>query len=92
MFQKLNELASVQSQSKALTSQDKLGEQNFLEDKKNVFEPISKSDEVVSEDVIKTITESSKENNKALAKIKQQAFKKNERERYISILFGVSFI
>ena len=42
-LQNLNELASLQDQVKAVRLQDKLGKQNFHEDMKKVFEPVTKS-------------------------------------------------
>ena len=40
-LENLNELASVQDQVKAVRLQDKLGKQNFHEDMKKVFEPMT---------------------------------------------------
>ena len=62
----LNELVSLQNQVKLIRLQDELGKQNFHEDMKNVFEPVTDTIEKTSENLTKTITESSKENNKAL--------------------------
>ena len=64
-LQNLNELVSLQSQVKAVRLQDKLGKQNFHEDMKKVFGPVTKSLETTSENFTKAITESSKENNLA---------------------------
>ena len=66
---KLEELASLQDQVKVVRLQDKLGKQNFHEDMKKVFEPVTKSLENTSENLAKAITESSKENNLALDNI-----------------------
>ena len=63
---KLEELGSLQDQVKVVRLQDKLGKQNFHEDMKKVFEPVTKSLENTSEKLTKAITESSKENNLAL--------------------------
>ena len=65
-LEKLNDLVSLQNQVKVVKLQDKLGEQNFHEDMKKVFEPVTKSLENTSENLTKVITESSKENNIAL--------------------------
>ena len=65
-LENLEELASLQDQVKSVRLQDKLGKQNFHEDMKKVFEPVTKSLEKSSQDITKTITESSKENNLAL--------------------------
>ena len=62
-LEKLEELVSLQNQVKIVKLQDKLGEQNFHEDMKKVFEPVTKSLENTSENLTKAISESSKENN-----------------------------
>ena len=65
-LEKLNELVSLQDQVKTVRLQDKLGKQNFHEDLKKVFEPVTKSLEKTSQDITKTITESSIKNNQAI--------------------------
>ena len=65
-LEKLEELALLQNQVKVVKLQDKLGEQNFHEDIKKVFEPVTKSLNNTSENITKAITESSKDNNLAL--------------------------
>ena len=65
-LQNLIELVSLQTQVKAGRLQHKLGYQNFHEDKKKVFEPVTKSLENTSENLTKALTASSKENNLAL--------------------------
>ena len=40
-FEDLNELVSLENQVKTVRLQDKLGKQNFHEDMKKVFEPVS---------------------------------------------------
>ena len=65
-LEKLNELVSLENQVKVVRLQNKLGEQNFHEDMKKVFEPVTKSLETASENLAKAITESSKDNNLAL--------------------------
>ena len=68
-LEKLDELASLQNQVKAVRLQDKLGKQNFHEDMKKVFEPVTKSLEKTSQGITKIITESSITNNKAIEKL-----------------------
>ena len=41
-LENLNEIASLHDQVKAVRLQDKLGKQNFHEDMKKVFEPVTK--------------------------------------------------
>ena len=66
---KLEELASLQDQVKVVKVQDKLGKQNFHEDMKKVFEPVTKSLEITSENLTKAITESSIKHNQAIENI-----------------------
>ena len=55
----LNKLLSLQKQVKAVRLQDKLCKQNFHEDFKKVFEPVTNAIENTSEEVTKIITEAS---------------------------------
>ena len=65
-LEKLEDLVSLQNQVKDVRLQDKLGEQNFHEDIKKVFEPVTKSIENTSQDITKSITETSLKNNEAI--------------------------
>ena len=65
-LENLNELVSLQDQVKVVKLQDKLGEQNFHEDMKKVFEPVTKSLENTSENLTKAITENSINNNRII--------------------------
>ena len=65
----LEELISLENQVKVVKLQDKLGEQNFHEDMKKVFEPVTKSLENTSENLTKAIPETSIKNNLAIEKI-----------------------
>ena len=65
-LENLEELVSLQDQVKVVRLQDKLGKQNFREDMKKVFEPITKSLENTSVNLTKAITESSIKNNQAI--------------------------
>ena len=55
-LENLEELVSLESQVKAVRLHDKLGKQDFHEDIKKVFEPVTKSLENTSQDITKTIT------------------------------------
>ena len=68
-LEKLEELVSLQNQVKVDKLQDKLGEQNFHEDMKKVFEPVTESLENTSENLTKAITETSIKNNLAIENI-----------------------
>ena len=68
----LNELVTSQDQVKVVRLQDKLGEQNFHEDMKKVFEPVTKSLKNTSENVTKTLIETSNNNNNALENLNEK--------------------
>ena len=68
-LEKLEDLVSLQNQVEVVKLQDKLGEQNFHEDIKKVFEPVTKSLENTSENITKTLTETSIKNNLAIENI-----------------------
>ena len=74
-LENLEELVSLESQVKAVRLQDKFGKQNFHEDMKKVFEPITKSLEITSPDITKTITETSSKNNKAIENLNNKLLK-----------------
>ena len=65
----LEELVSLENQVKVVKLQDKLGKQNFHENLKKVFEPVTKSLENTSENLTKAITESSIKNNLTIENI-----------------------
>ena len=71
-LENLNELVSLQNQVKAVRLQDKLGTQNFHEHMKKVFEPVTKSLENTSQDITKTLTENSNDNNKAIENLNEK--------------------
>ena len=71
-LEKMENLVSLQNQVKVLKLQDKLGEQNFHEDIKKVFEPVTKSLENTSENITKTNTETSINNNKAIENLSEK--------------------
>ena len=68
-LENLEELVSLQDQVKVVKLQDKLGRQNFHEDMKKVFEPVTKSIENTSQNLTKAITETSIKNNLAIENI-----------------------
>ena len=71
-LENLEELASLENQVKVVKLQDKLGKQNFHEDMKKVFEPVTKSLENTSQDITKTLTENSIKNNKAIENLNEK--------------------
>ena len=71
-LEKLNELVSLQSQVKTVRLQDKLGEQNFREDLKKVIEPVTYTIKNASQNISKTLTESSINNNKTIENLNEK--------------------
>ena len=64
-LQTLNEAVSLQNQVKTMRLRDKLGEQNYQEDAKKQFKPMTDAIKDTSNNLTKTITETSIKNNKA---------------------------
>ena len=62
----LNKLTSLQNQVQTIRLKDKLGKQNFHEDTKKVFEPVTKSIKDVSQEVTKTMAETFIKSSKAI--------------------------
>ena len=71
-LEKLKELATLLNQVKAVRLQDKLGKQNFHEDMKNLYEPLTDTIKNVSENIAKTLTKNSINNNKAIENLKEK--------------------
>ena len=71
-LQNLNEAVSLQNQVKVVRLQDKLGKQNFHEDMTKVFEPLTDTLKKTSENISKSITENSINNNKAIEKLNEK--------------------
>ena len=89
-LQNLEELVSLESQVKAVRLQDKLGKQNIHEDMKKAFEPVTTSLENTSQDITKTITETSVINNKALENLNNKLLDKmNDRGIVASYLMSL---
>ena len=74
-LENLNELVSLQDQVKTVRMQEKLGKQNFHKDMKKVFEPVTKSIENTSQNITKTITETSVKNNQAIENLDKKLLK-----------------
>ena len=72
----LEELASLQNQVQEVPLQDKLGKQNFQEDMKKVFEPVTDTMKKTSDNITKTMILTSKENKKALDNINDKRLEK----------------
>ena len=71
-LQNLNEAISLQNQVKVVRFQDKLGKQNFHENMEEVIEPLTDTLKKTSENITKTITENSINNNKAIENLNEK--------------------
>ena len=71
-LQNLNEPVSLQNQVKVVRLQDKLGKQNVHQNMEEVFEPLTDTLKKTSENISKSITENSMNNNKAIENINEK--------------------
>ena len=71
-IEKLNELFLLKNQVQEVRLQDKLGEQNFHEDMTKVFEPLTATLKKTCENITKTLTENSINNNKAIENLNEK--------------------
>ena len=71
-LQKLNESVSLESQVKAVRLQDKLAEQDYQHKTEKLFEPFADITKNTSENLMKTLTENSIINNKAIENLNEK--------------------
>ena len=71
-LQKLYELISLKNQVQEVRLQDKLGEQNYHEDAKKLFKPMTDEIKNTSEKITRTLTETSNNNNKAIENLNEK--------------------
>ena len=71
-LQNLNELVLLQNQVNEVRLQDKLGEQNYDEDSKKLFKPMTDTIKNTSENVIKVLTENYNNNNKTKGNLNEK--------------------
>ena len=71
-LQNLNELVSLQNQVNEVRLQDRLGEQNYHEDSKKLFKPMTDVLKSTSKNITKTLTENVINNNKAIENLNEK--------------------
>ena len=71
-LENIKEAVSLQNEVKVVRLLDKLGKQNFHEDLKEVFEPMTNAIEKTSENITKSITENSINNTKAIENLNEK--------------------
>ena len=74
-LEKLNEAISLQKQVQEVRLQNKLRDQNYHEDIKKFFKPMTDEIKNTSENITKTITEDSINNNKAIENLNEKVLK-----------------
>ena len=89
---KLNEAVSLQNQVKFVRLQNKLGEQNFHEDIKKVFEPLTETLKKASENITQTITETSVNNNKAIENLNEKNLELMDEKGMIASYLASSLV
>ena len=71
-IEKLNEAISLQKQVQEVRLQNKLGDQNYYEDINKFFKPMTDEIKNTSENITKTTTENSINNNKAIENLNEK--------------------
>ena len=71
-LQKLDEAVSLQNQVNEVRLQDGLGAQNYHENSKKIFKPMTDAIKTTSENITKTLTENSINNNKAIENLNEK--------------------
>ena len=91
-LQKLNEAVSLQNQVHTVRLQDKLGEQNYHEDAKKLFKPMTDVKKNSSEKITKTLTENSINNNKAIENLNEKVLELMNDKGMISPYLASSLV
>ena len=91
-LQNLNGAVSLQNQARVVRLQDKLGKQNFHEDMKKVFEPVTNKLKKTSENITKTITETSIKNNKAIPDLNEKVLELVKHDAMIAQNLATSLV
>ena len=91
-LEKLNELVSLRDQVKVVRLEEKLGKQNFHKDMKEAFEPVTKSPENTSENIRKTITETSIKNIKTVSDLNEKVLELMDEKGLIAPYLASSLV
>ena len=71
-LQKLDDAVLLQNHVRAVRLQDMPGDQNYLEDAKKLFKPMTDAIKNTSENITETLTEKSNSNNKAIENLTEK--------------------
>ena len=91
-LQNLNEAVLLQNQVKVVRLQDKLGKQNFHENMEEVFEPLTDTLKKTSENIMKSITENSINNNEAIENLNEKILELMNDKRMIAPFLASSLV
>ena len=91
-LEKLNKLVSLENQVKAVRFQDRLGEQNHLQNVEKLYEPLSDTIKYTSENSTKTITETYIHNNKAIENFNENFLELMNDKCVIAPYFAFSIV
>ena len=91
-LQNLNELISLKNQVQEVRLQDKLGEQNYHEDSKKLFKPMTDEIKNTSEKITKSLTENSINNNKAIENLNEKNLELMDDKGMIAPYLASSFV
>ena len=90
--EKVEELALLRNKVDDVRLQDKLGQQNFHEDIKKLYQPLTDTIENPSEKLTKTITETSIKNNQAISDLNEKLLELMNDRRLIAHYLAFSFV
>ena len=90
--EKLNEAISLQKQVQEIRLQNKLGDQNYHEDIKKIFKPMTDEMKNTSEKITKTTTEHSINNNKAKENLSEKNLKLMDEKGMIASYLASSLV
>ena len=91
-LQKLNEAISLQTQVHEVRLQDSLGDQNYHEDSKKLFKPMTDAIKNTSEKVTKTSTKNSIYSNKAIDNSNEKTLEKMNDKGMIAPYLASSLV
>ena len=92
-LQKLSEAVSLQNQVNEVRLQDRLGEQNYHEDSKKLFKPMTDVIKSTSESITKTLTENHNNNNtKAIENLNEKILELMDEKGMIAPYLASSLV
>ena len=91
-LEKLNEAISLQKQVQEVRLQNKLGDQNYHEDIKKIFKPMTDELKDTSEKITRTLTENSINNNKAIENLNEKILELMDEKGMIAPYLASSLV